>query len=144
MEDWKSGFSLLLCIITINLNNWVIYLKKLKRNNYDCKNILFKKKFENNSSDVAGIPLPLIGMVAYGAAAFLALKLATKDLPFGIDESIGGLILLGTTTSMATASAYFLYILGTQFPGASCSYCLVSVLLSFSLFFTTAKVHFHL
>ncbi|KAI3704500.1 hypothetical protein L1987_74722 [Smallanthus sonchifolius] len=89
---------------------------------------------------VYGIPLPLIGMVAYGAAAFLALKLASKDLPFGIDESNGGLILLGTTTAMATASAYFLYILNTQFPGASCSYCLVSVLLSFSLFLTTAKI----
>ncbi|KAI3794298.1 hypothetical protein L1987_36927 [Smallanthus sonchifolius] len=94
-----------------------------------------------NSSYAAvyGIPLPLIGMVAYGAAAFLALKLAAKDVPFGINESNGGLILLGATTSMATASAYFLYILSTQFPGASCSYCLVSALLSFSLFFTTAK-----
>ncbi|KAK9071461.1 hypothetical protein SSX86_010030 [Deinandra increscens subsp. villosa] len=89
---------------------------------------------------VYGIPLPLIGMVAYGAAAFLALKLASKDLPFGIDESSGGLFLLGTSTAMATASAYFLYILSTQFPGASCSYCLVSVLLSFSLFLTTSKI----
>ncbi|XP_076882057.1 thiol-disulfide oxidoreductase LTO1-like [Bidens hawaiensis] len=94
-----------------------------------------------NSSYAAvfGIPLPLIGMVAYGAATFLALKLAAKNLPFGIDESNGGLILLGTTTSMATASAYFLYILNTQFSDASCSFCLVSALLSFSLFFTTAK-----
>ncbi|XP_076915389.1 thiol-disulfide oxidoreductase LTO1-like [Bidens hawaiensis] len=78
-------------------------------------------------------------MVAYGATTFLALKLASKDFPFGIDQSNGGLILLGTTTAMATASAYFLYILNTQFPGASCSFCLVSVLLSFSLFLTTAK-----
>ncbi|KAI3798811.1 hypothetical protein L1987_34090 [Smallanthus sonchifolius] len=94
-----------------------------------------------NSSYAAvyGIPLPLIGMVAYGAAAFFALKLAAKDVPFGINESNGGLLLLGATTSMATASAYFLYILSTQFPGASCSYCLVSALLSFSLFFTAAK-----
>ncbi|KAJ9540894.1 hypothetical protein OSB04_027400 [Centaurea solstitialis] len=88
---------------------------------------------------VFGIPLPLIGMVAYGVAAALALKLAAKDVPFGIGENNGGLILLGTTTSMATASAYFLYILSTQFPGASCSYCLASALLSFSLFFTTAN-----
>ncbi|KAK1410501.1 hypothetical protein QVD17_37038 [Tagetes erecta] len=94
-----------------------------------------------NSSYAAvyGVPLPLIGMAAYGTAAFLALKLAAKDSPFGIDESNGGLILLGITTSMATASAYFLYILSTQFPGASCSYCLVSALLSFLLFFTNAK-----
>ncbi|XP_076887832.1 thiol-disulfide oxidoreductase LTO1-like [Bidens hawaiensis] len=88
---------------------------------------------------VYGIPLPVIGMVAYGTTTFLALKLASKDFPFGIEESNGGLILLGTTTAMATASAYFLYILNTQFPGASCSYCLVSVFLSFSLFLTTAK-----
>ncbi|KAI3747688.1 hypothetical protein L6452_10273 [Arctium lappa] len=94
----------------------------------------------SNYAVVFGIPLPLIGMVAYGVAAALALKLAAKDLPFGIDESNGGLILLGTTTSMATASAYFLYILNTQFPGASCSYCLASVLLSFSLFLITAKI----
>ncbi|XP_024979917.1 thiol-disulfide oxidoreductase LTO1 [Cynara cardunculus var. scolymus] len=94
----------------------------------------------SNYAVVFGIPLPLIGMVAYGVVAALALKLAAKDLPSGIDESNGGLILLGTTTSMATASAYFLYILSTQFPGASCSYCLASVLLSFSLFFTTAKI----
>lgn len=94
----------------------------------------------SNYALVYGIPLPLIGMVAYGAVAFLSLKLAAKDLPFGIDESTNELILLGTTTSMATASAYFLYILNTQFPGSSCSYCLVSVLLSFSLFFTSAKI----
>lgn len=100
-----------------------------------CDNIL-----SSNYAVVYGIPLPLIGMVAYGTAAFLALKLAAKDLPFGIDESNGELILLGTTTSMATTSAYLLYILSTQFPEASCSYCLVSVLLSFSLFFTTTKI----
>ncbi|XP_035845874.1 thiol-disulfide oxidoreductase LTO1-like [Helianthus annuus] len=96
-----------------------------------------------NSSYAAvfGIHLPFIGMVAYGAATFLALKLAAKDLPFGIDESNGGLILLGTTTSMATTSAYFLYILNTQFVEATCSYCLASILLSFSLFFRTAKVY---
>ncbi|CAH1437159.1 unnamed protein product [Lactuca virosa] len=99
-----------------------------------CSDIL-----NSNYAVVYGIPLPLIGMVAYGAAAFLALKLATKDLPFGMDEINGELLLLGTTTSMATTSAYLLYILSTQYPGASCSYCLVSVLLSFSLFFTTTK-----
>ncbi|KAH7541926.1 hypothetical protein FEM48_Zijuj02G0019200 [Ziziphus jujuba var. spinosa] len=39
----------------------------------------------------------------------------------------------------AASSAYFLYILSTKFTGASCSYYLLSVLLSFSLFFITQK-----
>lgn len=89
---------------------------------------------------VFGVPLPLIGMIAYGLVTALALQLAGNDLPFGIGDSNGRLILLGTTTSMATASAYFLYILSTKFGGSSCSYCLASALLSFSLFFTTMKI----
>ena len=89
-----------------------------------------------------GVPLPLIGMAAYGLVTILGLQLAGKNMPFGIDETNGRLLLLGTTTSMFVASAYFLYILNTQFQGASCSYCLVSALLSFSLFFTSLKVNF--
>ncbi|XP_004512236.1 thiol-disulfide oxidoreductase LTO1 isoform X2 [Cicer arietinum] len=89
---------------------------------------------------VFGVPLPLIGMVAYGFVAALSLQLATKEnLPFGINISNAQLILLASSTSMATASAYFLYILTTTFSGSSCSYCLLSVLLSFSLFFITLK-----
>lgn len=89
-----------------------------------------------------GVPLPLIGMVAYGLVATLGLQLAGtgKNLPFGISEASVRLILLGSATSMAAASAYFLYILNTSFTGASCSYCLISALLSFSLFFTIVKV----
>ncbi|CAN6563432.1 unnamed protein product [Malus baccata var. baccata] len=95
------------------------------------------------SSDYAvvfGVPLPLFGMVAYGLVATLGVQLLTaKKLPFGISESNARLVLLGTTTSMAAASACFLYILSTKFSGASCSYCLLSALLSFSLFFTALK-----
>lgn len=89
-----------------------------------------------------GVPLPLIGMFAYGLVSSLGVQLSGKSLPFGIDEANGRLILLGTTTSMAAASAYFLYILGAKFTGASCSYCLLSALLSFSLFFITQKVNY--
>ncbi|CAK8535285.1 unnamed protein product [Lathyrus sativus] len=79
-------------------------------------------------------------MVAYSFVAALSLQLATKEnLPFGINKSSAQLMLLGSTTSMATAGAYFLYILTTSFSGSSCSYCLLSVLLSFSLFFITLK-----
>ncbi|GAV78577.1 VKOR domain-containing protein [Cephalotus follicularis] len=88
---------------------------------------------------VFGISLPLIGMVAYGLVATLGLQLTGKNLPFGINESYGRLILLGSTTSMAAASAYFLYILITKFSGAFCLYCSLSALLSISLFFITLK-----
>lgn len=87
-----------------------------------------------------GVPLPLIGMFAYGFVTLFGIQLARKDIPFKMDENNARLILLGSTTSMATASAYFLYILSTKFAGASCLYCLLSAFLSFSLFFTTIKV----
>nr|GLL38554.1 thiol-disulfide oxidoreductase LTO1 [Ipomoea trifida] len=90
-------------------------------------------------SVVFGVPLPLIGMVAYGVVAALGLQLGRKQLPLEIEEASGRFVLLGTTTSMAAASAYFLYILSTRFPGEWCLYCLISAVLSFSLFFTTVK-----
>ncbi|KAF5463531.1 hypothetical protein F2P56_019435 [Juglans regia] len=119
------------------------YLTYLKLTNSDafcpigggtCGNIL-----NSDYAVVFGVPLPLIGMAAYGLVASLGLQLTRKNLPFGMDESNGRLILLGSTTSMAAASAYFLYLLGTKFSGVSCSYCLMSALLSFSLFFITLK-----
>lgn len=87
-----------------------------------------------------GVPLSLIGMFAYGFVTIFAIQLAGKNLPFKMDENNARLVLLGSTTSMAAASAYFLYILSTKFAGVSCSYCFLSALLSFSLFFTTVKV----
>ncbi|GLT82568.1 hypothetical protein SLE2022_009320 [Rubroshorea leprosula] len=88
---------------------------------------------------VFGVPLPLIGLISYGFVTTLSLQLNAKTLPFGIDEMYGRLALLGSTTSMAAASAYFLYILSTKLAGASCSYCLMSALLSFSLFLISVK-----
>ncbi|XP_027073191.1 thiol-disulfide oxidoreductase LTO1-like [Coffea arabica] len=90
-------------------------------------------------SVVFGVPLPLIGMFAYGAVATLGLQLGSKKLPFGIGETDACSVLLVTTTSMAVASAYFLYILTTKFSGESCLYCLTSAFLSFCLFFITLK-----
>ncbi|CAA6656045.1 unnamed protein product [Spirodela intermedia] len=94
------------------------------------------------SSDYAsvfGIPLPLYGALAYGFVAFLGLQLSGKKAVFGLGETDARLALLGSTTSMATASAYFLYLLSTKFAGVSCPYCLFSAALSFSLFFITVK-----
>ncbi|PSS00440.1 Thiol-disulfide oxidoreductase [Actinidia chinensis var. chinensis] len=119
------------------------YLTYLKLTNSDafcpigggsCGDVL-----NSDYASVFGVPLPLIGMFAYGLVTILGIQLAGKNLPLGLDENNGRLILLGSTTSMAAASAYFLYILSTKFAGASCSYCLVSVLLSFSLLFATIK-----
>lgn len=90
-------------------------------------------------SSVFGVPLPLIGMVAYGVVAVLGIQLGQKSRPLGIGEANGRLVLLGTSTSMATASAYFLYILSTKFTGEFCPYCLASVMLSFGLFISSIK-----
>ncbi|KAG9137975.1 hypothetical protein Leryth_019366 [Lithospermum erythrorhizon] len=86
-----------------------------------------------------GVPLPLIGMVAYGLVATIGLQLGGKKIPLNLSESDGQWLLLMTTTSMAVASTYFLYVLNSQFAGESCLYCLTSALLSFSLFAITMK-----
>ncbi|KAJ8432131.1 hypothetical protein Cgig2_027713 [Carnegiea gigantea] len=88
---------------------------------------------------VLGVPLPLIGMTAYGFVLLLGLKLGGWNLPVEIKRSDGRVLLLSVTSSMAAASAYFLYILSTKFTGASCSYCLASAVLSFSLFYIILK-----
>ncbi|EPS71885.1 hypothetical protein M569_02874, partial [Genlisea aurea] len=85
-------------------------------------------------SSVLGIPLPLFGMLAYGSVTLLGLNLSSKER-----RSVGELILIGITTSMAAASTYFLYILSTEFNGESCLYCLASAALSFSSFFLSVK-----
>ncbi|KAL9246286.1 hypothetical protein vseg_019842 [Gypsophila vaccaria] len=120
------------------------YLTYLKLSNFEpfcpfaggsCNDVL--------SSDYAlvfGIPLPLIGMSAYGIVVLLSLTLGGWKLPVKINEADGRLLLLSITGSMAAASSYLLYILSIQFGGASsCSYCLGSSILSFSLFFITLK-----
>ncbi|XP_020596540.1 thiol-disulfide oxidoreductase LTO1 isoform X2 [Phalaenopsis equestris] len=90
-------------------------------------------------SYVFGVPLPLVGMVSYGLVTLLSVQQSGKNLIPGIGEIDVRFLLLGITTSMATASAYFLYLLGTKLPGTSCSYCLISVFISFSLLFITLK-----
>ncbi|KAJ3689755.1 hypothetical protein LUZ61_018919 [Rhynchospora tenuis] len=94
---------------------------------------------DSDYSFVFGIPLPLVGMVAYSAVTLLSLQqLGIFSIP-GVAKTDGRLLLIGTTTSMATASAYFLYLLSTKFEGTSCSYCLISAFISFTLFFLLLK-----
>jgi uncharacterized membrane protein len=88
---------------------------------------------------VFGVPLPVIGFVMYGVVTALSAELGEGNLPFGISKSNGRFALFGITTAMASASAYFLYILSTKLSGSSCLYCLVSAFLSFSLFFLSVK-----
>ncbi|KAH6799308.1 dehydrogenase [Perilla frutescens var. frutescens] len=120
------------------------YLTYLKLTNSDafcptgggsCTTIL-----TSDYSSVFGVPLPLFGMLAYGLVASLGLQLGTeKKKTFDTGKSDGEIFLVGITTSMAAASAYFLYILNTEFAGEMCLYCLASATLSFSLFFITLK-----
>ncbi|XP_021736379.1 thiol-disulfide oxidoreductase LTO1-like [Chenopodium quinoa] len=88
---------------------------------------------------ILGVPLPLIGMTAYGLIFLLGLKLGGWNVPLKISQSDGRVLLLPVSASMAAASAYFLYTLATRLEGASCSYCLASATLSFSLFFIVLK-----
>ncbi|CAA2966916.1 thiol-disulfide oxidoreductase LTO1 [Olea europaea subsp. europaea] len=90
-------------------------------------------------SVVFGVPLPLVGMLAYGLVAILGLQLGANGKLLNIERSDAQMVLSGTTTAMGVASAYFLYILSTRFAGESCLYCLSSIALSFSLFFITIK-----
>lgn len=92
------------------------------------------------SFHLSGLSLPLLGMLAYGSVALLSFQRSGKNLLSGLGESDARFFLLVITTSMATASAYFLYILSTKFAGTTCSYCLLSAILSFSLLFITLKV----
>jgi hypothetical protein len=90
-------------------------------------------------SNLTGIPLPLLGLVAYGLVLTLSLQENGKKFLPGIDDLDIRLTLLLISTSMATASSYFLYILNTRFIGTSCSYCLLSAFLSFTLFSIRVK-----
>lgn len=119
------------------------YLTYLKLTNSDafcptgggsCTTIL-----TSDYSSVFGVPLALFGMLAYGLVASLGLQLGTDKKTLDTGKSDGEIILVGITTSMAVASAYFLYILNTEFAGESCLYCLASATISFSLFFITLK-----
>ncbi|KAJ4913982.1 Thiol-disulfide oxidoreductase LTO1 [Raphanus sativus] len=88
---------------------------------------------------VFGVPLPVIGFAMYGLVTALSAQLGEDNLPFGISKTNGRFALFAITTTMASSSAYFLYILSTKLSGSSCLYCLVSAFLSFTLFFLTSK-----
>ena len=94
------------------------------------------------SCDTAGVPLSLVGVAAYGVVTLLAGRMVTntKERASKEEEFIRWL-LLASTTAMAVASSYFIYILNVKLDGASCSYCYGSALLSVSLLLSTLPVH---
>lgn len=119
------------------------YLSYLKLTNSDafcpigggsCGDIL-----NSGYAAIFGVPLSLIGMAAYALVAIMGLELAGTSFLFKMDKPDARIILLVLTTAMASASTYFLYILGTEFSGVSCPYCLLSAFLSISLFLITLK-----
>jgi len=87
---------------------------------------------------VFGVPLSLVGVAAYGVVTLLAGRMVTntKERASKEEEFIRWL-LLASTTAMAVASSYFIYILNVKLDGASCSYCYGSALLSVSLLLST-------
>lgn len=94
------------------------------------------------SCETAGVPLSLVGVAAYGVVTLLAGRMVTntKERASKEEEFIRWL-LLASTTAMAVASSYFIYILNVKLDGASCSYCYGSALLSVSLLLSTLPVH---
>lgn len=87
------------------------------------------------------MPLSLVGMAAYGVVTLLAARMLTNPKKRAIEEE--GLVrwlLLASTTAMAVASGYFMYILNIKLDGASCTYCVGSALLSVSLLLSTLPV----
>lgn len=86
---------------------------------------------------VLGIPLSLLGFLAYSAVGGLAGLQAVKARQDRQDwERLG---VLGGATVLASTSASLLYLLFTQFPGQSCTWCFSSAFLSFSVFMAAAS-----
>ncbi|CAK9272176.1 unnamed protein product [Sphagnum jensenii] len=89
---------------------------------------------------VFGVPLPFIGLLAYGTVTVLGVwTLLNTGNQAREEDGVVGWLLLASTTAMAVASAYFMYILNVKLEGASCTYCVGSALLSLSLLLCTLK-----
>lgn len=86
---------------------------------------------------IFGVPLSLVGMLAYGTVTLLAGRVATNPKERAIEEGLVKWLLLASTTAMGVASSYFMYILNVKLGGASCTYCVGSALLSISLLLCT-------
>jgi uncharacterized membrane protein/glutaredoxin len=114
---------------------------KLSGANAACPTTGCEQVLNSAYGSLFGLPLPLFGCLAYIAVAVLAiapLLLGDSDerqeLRTTIDNSTGWLLFL-SGTGMAVFSAYLMFIMFTEIkPDNPCIYCVVSAILSGSLF----------
>ncbi|EIE25168.1 VKOR-domain-containing protein [Coccomyxa subellipsoidea C-169] len=89
-------------------------------------------------ASVFGVPLPLLGCLAYGAVAFIAgrqsMQEATRSHQSLADGDRARYAVLAGSTALATTSGYLLYLLATVFRGETCVWCLTSAALSLTTF----------
>lgn len=90
------------------------------------------------------LPLTLFGFIAYVAVTIIAISPWLMGKQEASDrrswEKTSWLWLLGITTSMAVSSGYLMYVMFFRIQ-ALCPYCVVSALLSLSLFLLTTMAH---
>lgn len=96
---------------------------------------------DSSYATVFGIPLALIGTLAYGAIGVLGgiRLLSSSSDTWAEEEKWIRWLALGVTTSMGAASVYFMYILIVKLEGASCAYCASSAVLSLSLLLSSLR-----
>ena len=93
-----------------------------------------------------GVPLSLLGCVAYTTVATLASVGASRTAA-GVDEREDDVsrtirsVLLGGSIVLGTSSAFLMYVLFSQFPGELCPYCIASASLSASILYSTLRGH---
>ncbi|CAK0783785.1 hypothetical protein CVIRNUC_006985 [Coccomyxa viridis] len=94
-------------------------------------------------ASVVGVPLPLLGCLAYGTVAFLAARQvaaeAARRQQSQRELHFSRYAVLAGGTVLASTSGYLLYLLGTVFQGETCVWCLVSASLSFGVFFSALR-----
>ncbi|KAH7422406.1 hypothetical protein KP509_12G007300 [Ceratopteris richardii] len=100
----------------------------------NCEDVL-----NSDYSFVFGVPLSAVGMLAYGSVAILGVLGASGNSFRIANVDMVRWLLLGTTSVMASASVYFMYILSTKLEGESCVYCVTSAVLSTSLLLLTLR-----
>ncbi len=103
-----------------------------------CPNTGCKEVLESPYASVFGIPLPLLGLVAYGVVAILAfaplsVNPDTQKKKRNQWERTTWSVLFAIATAMVVSSGYLMYIMVFTI-GGWCPYCIASALFSLALF----------
>ncbi|GLC37706.1 hypothetical protein PLESTB_000887200 [Pleodorina starrii] len=83
-----------------------------------------------------GLPLPLFGMLTYGAVGILAATYVSQSKESGASAAARGTTLMGLTAgvaALATTSAVLMSILQTRLGGTPCAWCYLSAGISMTL-----------